>query len=184
MLVFDELETLLGNLNSGIQASECHGFMTGYLCIADKLDGSIWEFLCADMAGAPSIPARDQAALFSLGQDINDRMISDDLDFDLYQPEDSAPLADRCDALALWCQGFLSGLGVAGRIDWSAVSEACQEMIADLSDISRLGTETGEGENMEASLMELQEYVRVGAIYIHDEFALLKAENEQPEVLH
>ena len=184
MLDYDELQNLLGGMNSGLRASECHGFLTGYLCLADTINESVWKYICADMEGSESIQPEQRSALHTMSQDISDQIDSRNFDFCLLQPDDTTPFSERCEALAEWCQGFLSGLGVAGTIDWNTLSDNCREMISDFSDISRLGSDAGESDQMEESLMELHEYVRIGAMYIHDEFSRLKAENERPEVLH
>ncbi|MCG8325975.1 MAG: UPF0149 family protein [Thiotrichales bacterium] len=186
MLKFDDLQDLLGGTDAGIRAAECHGFLTGFLCVSETVNDSVLQYLCADLDGAGSLPLQDRSALLEMGHEISNQILSADLEFQLLQPDESTPFADRCDALAEWCRGFLSGLGMASSVSWPSVSEPCQEMLADISDISRLGTESGDmsEDEIEASLMELYEYVRMGVIYLHDEFALLQAEHERPGVLH
>ncbi len=183
---YDELQNLLGSMNSGIRAPECHGFLTGFLCISGGMHPGVWEYLCADLDGAETLSGSQQAVLLAMGEDIHARLRSTGLDFQPLQPEDDAPFAERCDAMAQWCQGFLSGLGVAGTIDWGSLSDQCQEMIADFSDISRLSAadDNRDIREREASLNELYEYVRIGVVFIHDEFAALKAQNENPGVVH
>lgn len=183
---FDDLQDLLASLNSGIAAPECHGFLTGFLCISDTIDASVWEYICADLDGAESISPEYRSLLHDMGHCISQQMLSSDLDFRLLQPDDFTPFPDRCAALAQWCQGFLSGLGVAGTINWGGLSETCREMITDFSDISRLdaGSDEDSGDGLEVSLMELHEYVRMGVVYIYAEFAMLKTENDYPGVLH
>jgi len=186
MLEFDDLQGLLASLNSGVNAPECHGFLTGFLCISDTINASVWEYICADLDGAEPLSPEYRSLLHDMGHRISQQMLSSDLDFRLLQPDDFSPFPDRCAALAQWCQGFLSGLGVAGTIDWGGLSDTCREMIADFYDISRLAAETDEdsGDGMDASLMELHEYVRMGVVCIYDEFAMLKAEDDNPGVSH
>jgi hypothetical protein len=186
MLEYNELQELMKEIASGIDAAECHGFITGYLCISDTLDASVWKYLCAGMEGGDAITERHRDEIYELGRDITLQLLSDEFDFELLQPDSTSPAAVRCQSLSEWCHGFLSGLGVAGTIDWSALSGQCQEMVSDLSEVARLDPEPGEqsAEEIEQSLTELGEYVRMGAVYIHDEFARLKAENGNPEVLH
>ena len=186
MLEFNELQYLLTRMRSGIGAPECHGFLSGYLCVSDTMNNSVWDYLCADVDGAEPVTPEYRAALQDLGTQISSQMLSSELDFRLLQPDESASLPDRCVALASWCQGFLSGLGVAGTIDWNCLSDECHELIADLYDISRLGADPGNqsDEEQETSLLELSEYVRMGVIYIHEELAGLKAGNEAPGVIH
>lgn len=186
MLDFNELQDLLTRMHSGIGAPECHGFLSGYLCVSDTINDSVWEYLCADMQGAESVTPEYRAALYDMSVEISSQMLSSEFEFRLMQPDDTSAFPDRCDALASWCQGFLSGLGVAGAIDWNGVTDDCHEMIADLSDISRLGDEPGDqsDEELETSLLELYEYVRMGVVYIHDELAAMKAENINPGVVH
>ena len=87
----------------------------------------------------------------------------------------------RIDALAMWCQGFLSGLGLM-EIDYSKGSLEVQEAIADLIDMSRLQYDdeiTGK-EDEERAYMELVEYTKVAVLLIHSEFGLKRSylENE------
>lgn len=186
MLEYNELQELMKKIASGIDAAECHGFITGYLCISDSLDATVWKYLCTGMEGGAVVSEQHRDVIYELGRDVTLQLLSDEFDFELLQPDSTSPATARCQALSEWCHGFLSGLGVAGTIDWNSLSGQCREMVSDLSEVARLDPEPGEqsAEEVEQSLTELGEYVRMGAVYIHDEFARLKAENENPEVLH
>lgn len=186
MLEYDELQRLLKDMTSGIDAAECHGFLTGYLCVSDTIDARVWEFICADMDGDSPVTEHHRDVIYDLGRDISRHLLSDEFDFQPMQPDNTVPVTERCMALSHWCHGFLSGLGVAGTIDWSGLSEQCQETVSDISEIARLdpAPDNMTIEETEKSIAELGEYVRLGAIYIHDEFAVLKAESENPGVLH
>lgn len=94
------------------------------------------------------------------------------MDYQLYLPDDGQSLNLRTRALAAWCGGFVSGIGVYE--DWlpeapaaagnsaAKSSEQVQEAIADLSQIARAGLESETGsESEEQAYAEIVEYVRV-----------------------
>ncbi len=185
MQSFDELDRLLIESSAGIRAPECHGFITGYLCSSQQLDERAWQFMFADLDELPALTADDLAQLEQVGETVNEQLSADDFSFDLLQPDADAPLEERCEALAEWCQGFISGIGVAGLVDWDRLSADCREMIEDLSDICRLQAETQENEQMEVALLELHEYVRAGTVFIHDEFDMFRTDNHNNDrVIH
>ncbi len=87
-------------------------------------------------------------------------------------PPDSAGIEEKVEALSLWCQGFLAGLGDAGLNDDMSLSEDLVEALRDLAAIAQVGVEGETGEEAgeeESDLVELQEYVRVAAILVFTE---------------
>jgi uncharacterized protein YgfB (UPF0149 family) len=96
-------------------------------------------------------------------------------------PDDDTPLAERVDALAGWCQGFLAGLGLSGfeqSRDEQQRSESA-EIIEDFVEISRatVGDDTNESSTEgDFQLAELVEYVRVGAQLLFEGFEARRAE--------
>ena len=62
----------------------------------------------------------------SVLQNVYDAMVrtlaGNDSAFAPLLPDDDAPLAERADALSMWCQGFLYGLGSGSAADPSKVS--------------------------------------------------------------
>ena len=104
----------------------------------------------------------------------------------LFLPDDNCPLNERGAALVQWCEGFLSGLGIAGLLEFDLLSAEGREVIQDLYKICRLDVDdlAEEGEDEESAFMELSEYVRMGAILLHEEFQQTGTSGENTRILH
>ena len=169
MLDFIELSELLSRARAMVNASECHGFLCGQVCISGIPDDELWqEFL--------DVQTRDDELVYecyfsinSLVMDITSYMQSRDFDFQLLLPDPDTPLEERVDALADWCHGFLNGFGVGREFNDVALSEACQEILEDYSRICRAGLDENTDEEDEWALADLVEYVRMSTIMIFDE---------------
>ena len=85
------------------------------------------------------------------------------------------PLHERSDALSDWCTGFLFGLGLAGKDVTEVLSDDAREVVADLTEFTRLDTEEESGEGAEKAFAEIVEYLRVGVLLIYEELARARA---------
>ena len=98
-------------------------------------------------------------------------------------PDDESALAQRAEALALWCHGFLAGLVVGGvdlAGDPSALPAEIDELVRDFAEISRAGLSEDEAagkDQPDFALAELHEYVRVSAQIVFEE---LRGEPREP----
>jgi uncharacterized protein YgfB (UPF0149 family) len=102
-------------------------------------------------------------------------MLADaELTFEPLLPGDDAPLQEQVQALALWCQGFLGGVGTAAPNAGRNAGEgaAIGEILGDFAEISRAGLSedeaAGEGQP-DFALAEIQEFVRVGVQIVFEE---------------
>lgn len=85
-------------------------------------------------------------------------------------PEEDATVSQQAEALRDWCQGFLFGFGLAGEAVHAGLSPDAGEALQDMTEITRLDTETVEDdEEGERSVAELEEYLRVIALTIHQD---------------
>jgi uncharacterized protein YgfB (UPF0149 family) len=93
--------------------------------------------------------------------------------FSLLLPDDDTNLGIRANALGLWSQGFLSGLGMGGLTEDSALSPEAHEFLIDINKFAQLGFETDDAddadEQEEAAYAEIVEYIRVGTLLLHQE---------------
>jgi uncharacterized protein YgfB (UPF0149 family) len=101
--------------------------------------------------------------------------------FEPLLPDDDEPLVARSAAMALWCSGFLFGLGAGGVRDFSVLPEDVREIAGDIAEISRAGVDGGESEEDEAAYAELVEYLRAGVTLV---FEILESERSGPESGH
>ncbi|HEX5637076.1 MAG TPA: UPF0149 family protein, partial [Gammaproteobacteria bacterium] len=83
---------------------------------------------------------------------------------------DEASLAERTEALAEWCQGFVFGLAAGGLKRETELPADTAELISDMVAISRAGLDQDEPDDTdEDAYMQLCEYVRMGVLLITEE---------------
>lgn len=186
MFEYGDLDDLLSRFRTGMGAAEAHGFLSGYLCVSENVaDEDIEEYLLSDLNDDKMSLEECLIALSALADDIKEQLLSPEFGFQLLIPNENHSIFFRSDALAEWCQGFLSGLGVVGTSNWQGLSAESHDMLQDIYKICRLSAdEEQEDEEAEVALTELIEYVRMGVLLLHDEFGLLNADYQRPEVLH
>jgi uncharacterized protein len=169
MLDFIELSELLSRVQAIANASECHGFLCGQVCISGVPDDELWQEFLDVQSTDDELVYECYISINSLIMDITTYMQSTDLDFQLLLPDLDNPLEDRVDALADWCNGFLNGFGLGSNLREEAFSEDCHEILKDYSNICRAGLDDETDEEDERALAELVEYVRMSTIMIFDE---------------
>ena len=85
--------------------------------------------------------------------------------------DDDGDIADRVEALADWCRGFLAGFAHASVGDdrsAPALSEDSSEILKDFAAIAQAGLDDSEDrEEEEGSYMELVEYLRFAALNLY-----------------
>lgn len=170
----ESLATRLQELAAGVSVAECHGFISAQVCVQKVPDPAIWEvcFLNAgpDAAAADASLADLNGLLTSMSQLTRSRFEAEDLSFELLLPADDTELEVRSRALVDWCRGFLSGLGHSGVVAADLGAES-RELLQDIDQISHAAVVGGD-EAEEFALLELIEYVRIGALSIYHEMQL------------
>ena len=167
---FAELEDLLKHLGAPVGASECHGFVCAQLCMNAEADIGSWR-QCLGGEGE-----QFESTLSRLSQATAEDLEATDFSFDLMLPSEEATVAVRADALAPWCRGFLYGLGSSG------LTGECRELVEDMERISRARAELEDGE--EFALMELIEYVRIGALSVYHELQPIRTRTQDSKSVH
>ena len=91
---------------------------------------------------------------------------SGELDFQLLLPEDDDSLLDRVDHLGRWCQGFLTGFGLAGSA--LKIDEELAEGLRDIAAIAQVGANEDDAalDSSENDFFSICEYVRLLAVEI------------------
>ena len=113
-----------------------------------------------------------ELGLHAVGAETREAVDGPALGFSPLLPDDERPLAERVQALTLWCEGFLYGLGLTGTSDANLSSQAA-EAVRDLAEITRADVElSGDSEEDETAFTELQEFLWVAAMLIHEERGL------------
>ena len=165
---YAQIQRLMANAHALAEPAEAHGTLAGALCAtgAYRLEDWLAEIL-------PEGLQPDTAALRSL-RDVYDETCAalggTQMQFELLLPDDEAPIGQRTDALTLWCNGFVYGLGTSGAPDPERLPGDAGEIVRDLAQIMAAGVDEREGlEANEAALAELVEFVRVGVQVVFEE---------------
>ena len=130
----------------------------------------------AELARWLDLSVADHAVIKAALEEQHQHLMAEAMDFALLLPGDDVDLAVRTNALAAWCGGFVSGVGVyedwlpskAKQVPQGASTAPLQqnsdalEAIADLSQIARASIEGETGsESDEQAYAEIVEYVRI-----------------------
>ena len=177
---YDEFERVLREARAVPEPAEAHGTLAGALCSSRDYGLIEWlhEILPDD---SPEGEALQSSVLQSVYHTMVRTLAGSDADFTPLLPDDDAPLAERADALSLWCQGFLYGLGSGPAADPSKVSTEAGEIIRDFTEITHVGVDAGdENEENETAFAEVVEFVRVGVQMLFVEFASARGQEPAP----
>ncbi len=171
-------ETLSEELaDAGVVPSlaELHGGLCGIMCIAGVAAANQWL--------DQQLEEWHQQGGTPIGETLREvehetwRMLNEsDMAFEPLLPGDEQPLDAQVRALAAWCHGFLSGLGLGGLKmtgKGSDAEEAVAEIARDFAEISRAALGPDDEQDLEQAgfaLAELKEYVRISVQLVFEHF--------------
>ncbi|MBF8269022.1 MAG: uncharacterized protein HW386_731 [Gammaproteobacteria bacterium] len=184
MLSYFELNELLTNVEAEICAAECHGFLCGQICVSGYPHEELWQEFIDAQTGDTEVVHDCYRDITVLLDDIIYNIQSSDFDFQLLLPADDKSFMERVDALADWCHGFLNGYGLGAGEQALTLTEECREILEDFAKICRVDIEEEGNDEDEQALLELIEYVRMGAIIIYTDFAGGTDMLDKSEVIH
>ena len=169
---YEQLDALVQRLHIGTTASELHGSLCGYLAGGGKVTGNslVAQLQLDGEGGAP--PAADQVLLEQLVQQCGTALADPEMGFAPMLPADDRPLDERAEATAEWCRGFLGGFGLTGASTHAKLTDEAQEMLHDLGAIASSSFDYGDENEDEDALIEVQEFIRVGAMLLHAECSI------------
>jgi uncharacterized protein YgfB (UPF0149 family) len=168
-----ELGELLAMLRFGVDPSDLHGSLTGYLCAGGRADARDWlAALQLHLDDAEAAVAVTAAPLQQLFRECCEWLDDPDLRFEPLLPAAETPVDVRADALVEWCRGFLGGIGLAGATAADAMSPDCAEILRDFGTIAGSHFEYADSEEDESALAEVIEFIRVGVLLLHSELAV------------
>jgi uncharacterized protein YgfB (UPF0149 family) len=185
---YDALRESLTDAGVLLAPPELHGGLCGALCAGGPTAAERWldDFL-ADHE------ARNAAGVRAVGRDLEraawQALADGELAFEPLLPADDAPLEEQVQALALWCHGFLNGLGatapdLVGRNLQPTASAAAiataevAEILGDFAEISRAGVDdedAADRDRADFALAEIKEYARVSAQIVFEQLAERRA---------
>jgi uncharacterized protein len=179
-LDYDRLRDSLADAGAVVALAEMHGGICGALCAGGATAARRWLEDCFDDQELAASTAALTADLEEVLGASEQTLADPELKFEPLLPDDDAPLAEQVQALALWCQGFLSGVGTTAP---SAARQSEQggslaEILRDFAEISRAGLSeeeaAGHGQ-ADFALAEIHEYVRVSVQIVFEELAVERA---------
>ncbi|MEZ5500350.1 MAG: UPF0149 family protein [Steroidobacteraceae bacterium] len=177
------LSKLFDQVHAVTAVAEAHGALAGALC--SGADYAIDDWIAEIQ---PSLAIDNKLALWldKIYSGTRNALEGQELALQLLLPADDMPIESRAEALGLWCQGFLYGLGTHGLRDAADMPGEVGEVVRDLTEITHIGVDASEGEERnETAFVELVEFVRVGVQLIFEELAdRRRPGNVERPVLH
>lgn len=178
---YDELDDTVVHLKLAIPASDLHGSLCGFLAGGGRVGKqSLIEVLHLESEAVPA--GRDQALLERLVTQSESELADPELGFEPLLPADDRPLPERAEALVDWCRGFLGGFGLAGTEAHRKLSDEAQEILRDFGTLAASSFDFGDEGEDEDALIELHEFVRMGAMLLFAECA--KRPASQNDTVH
>ncbi|OIZ99197.1 hypothetical protein BEV13_06125 [Rickettsiella grylli] len=135
---FDDFYHLLTQAEVVTSPAEIHGMLCGFVCVGPKLNGGfLIDILLKRLGNRPPFMLGSQDAIVSL-YDAACRQLSGLQTFQLLLPNAQHQLEERAEALSLWCQGFLYGLGLGGSTIEDETPDVIHEALYCIAEIAKL----------------------------------------------
>ena len=166
---YDELDTVVARLRLSMRASELHGSLCGLLGAGGRTGKRAVLAALHLEPGSDSVSEGDLDLLDQLSRQSEDELADSELGFEPLLPADDRPLSERADALLDWCRGFLGGFGLGGPNVHGRLSEEGREVLRDMGTIASSSLAFGSEEEDEDALIEVHEFVRMGAMLLFTE---------------
>ncbi len=177
---YDQVKRLLSESRAVTEPAEAHGTLAGALCATGAYRLEDWLAEILPDGAAPGVAA---AQLREVYHETRAALTGTHMQFELLMPDDEQPIELRTEALSLWCNGFVYGLGTSGAPDPEQLPGDAGEIVRDLAQIMRAGVDEREGlEANEAALAELVEFVRVGVQVVFEELGALRHPAASPRL--
>ena len=184
---YDELNEALRRVGSSADVAECHGLLSGLLCVKETVDSATWisHILGAESSEEVELNEDGRALLSALLGRVLDQLNDMDYGFHPLLPDDDEPLEKRAAALAEWCQGFVLGLSMGGIEEVGALPEASDEIIKDMAEIAQMHADADAATNEdETAYADIVEYVRMGVLLVREELRTISKPHPDDVVVH
>jgi uncharacterized protein YgfB (UPF0149 family) len=160
--------------------SEVQGFALGLFAAGVPEVHRVWQQeLYSDFDTNDVLAGECQAILEQVFASVFTMPVATDAQLTLLLPEDIVVDAARLAAVRDWCQGFLYGFGLGGEAAAQRLSPRGRELLADIAEVTRLDTATAsDSKENQSALIEIEEYLRVGAVLIRDDLGDTRRQDE------
>ena len=160
---YTSFSALLLDSNISISPAEIQGFLLGYISGKGTFKDDGWTSAITDILGF--VPNQKIYKAFQGIIDLFKKEVKENsVTAILMLPPDDDAIDKRLQAECDWCQGFLSGFGIACGKD--KVSSSIKEILEDVVEISQLQVTTEESEEIEVYYTELFEYLKIVPILL------------------
>jgi uncharacterized protein len=169
---YAQIQRLMSASRALSEPAEAHGTLAGALCATGAYQLEDW---LAEVLPEGAAPGTAAPLLRGIYEQTRAALSGTQMQFELLLPDEAEPIERRTEALTLWCNGFVYGLGSSGAPDPEQLPGDAGEIVRDLAQIMRAGVDEREGlETNEAALAELVEFVRVGVQVVFEELGVLR----------
>lgn len=171
--LYSELNQLFLTGSGDLSAAETHGMLCGYVCAGPRMNGKAWIDQIIGHMGFEPQEDNKKAAIISLYNLSYDQISSMEFGFQLLLPDDDVNLPQRARSLGEWCQGFLTGLGLAGVHIHNCKTDEVRETLFRLAEISKIDYDTLDMcDADEFAFFEVCEYVRMAVLMLYTELVM------------
>ena len=148
-----------------LSISELHGAVVG-IGVCNEQSFSLQSLV--DLLGVDALSdENDVEAFVNASLEI---LFADDMSFTPLLQEDEAPLEIRATAIGEWTgsfvAGLVAGLGEQAAGSFASLPEEVQEIVEDFAAITEIDLAGETGEEAEADLLQVQEFVKIGALLV------------------
>ncbi len=172
----NELDALLKGCGSSWNAGQAHGLLCSRLSLAGADGASRWiAQVLGDATSDLAQRGECEEMLDALCAATWQQLVERQSEFDLLLPDDEDPASMRTEVMAQWCEGYLHGL-VAEKhsedLKKRLADEPLADIIKDMLEITRATVgHDADDNNIDSSLAELVEYLRVAVQLTYEELA-------------
>jgi uncharacterized protein len=164
---FVTLQRLMADANAYLGPAELHGMLCGFICHGDIVP----EPKCMDLIlnDADEHEYEQLIKQIKLLFSLSLQQLSDfGFEFELLLLDDDCEFVERLSTLSQWSEGFVLGLEFAQKTQRKTYAADVKEVIDDIREIAsayqRFQEEKDEVD--EQVLLELEEHVRLGAVFV------------------
>ncbi len=154
--------------------SELHGVLCGRLAAGARIDESEWLAMVCEHMGLPETATGESDDLREFVQAAYDQTLAllkaADMSFHPLLPDDDYAIDQRLEALTSWVRGFLEGMALSAGESLGQAPDEIRELIEDMVAISQVSEDEEPDDESEHQLIEIVEYVRLGALAVFTEF--------------
>ncbi|MCM0613380.1 UPF0149 family protein [Marinobacter sediminum] len=168
--------------------SELHGLLCGRLSAGSRIEEPEWLAMVCEHMGLPETAVEESDDLAPFMKKAYDQSLallkSADMSFHPLLPDDDYAIGQRLEALVAWVRGFLEGMALSAGESLGQAPDEIRELIEDMVAISQLSEDEDADDESEQQLLEITEYIRLGALAVFTEFNAPEKPASQSPTLH